>query len=112
MSESEDNNRGTASEDADWGVIEQRAYDPESDQDLTTVVIEAVAAAEDEPVASIKEPLLYEVVDIAAVNDALFGTKLTDTKGVTGGSLDFEYRGFRITVRGDGWVQVAEPTEE
>lgn len=24
---------------------------------------------------------------------------------MTAGSLNFEYRGFRITVRGDGWVQ-------
>ncbi|MFA9417941.1 hypothetical protein [Natrinema sp. HArc-T2] len=28
-----------------------------------------------------------------------------------GGGLDFEYRGYRITVCGDGWVQVAEPAD-
>lgn len=93
------------------GVIEQRLYEPDEGPDLTTVVIEAVAAAEGTPLTSIREPPLYEVVDIAAVHDALFGAKLMDERSVTEGSLDFEYRGFRITIRGDGWVQVDNPVD-
>ena len=92
----------------EYHVIEQRAYDPIADPDLTTVVIEAVAAAEGVAPTSITEPPLYEVVDIAAVKDALFGAMDPDARAVTSGSLDFEYRGYRITVRGDGWVHVAE----
>ncbi|GAB7010732.1 HalOD1 output domain-containing protein [Halorubrum trueperi] len=89
-------------------VIEQRAYDPAAGPDLTTVIVEAVAAAEGVEMASIKQPSLYEVVDIEAVEDALFGATGPDTRGVTGGSLDFEYRGYQITVHIDGWVQVVE----
>lgn len=98
-------------EAAEWRVTEQRVYDPAAGPDLTTVVIEAVAAADGVSISRIKDPPLYEVVDIAAVKDALFGPSENGTRGVTGGSLDFEYRGYRITVRGDGWVQVAEPVE-
>lgn len=92
-------------------VIEQRMYDPATGPDLTTVIVEAVAVAEGVESTSIKEPPLYEVVDIAAVKDALFGATESDTRGVTGGSLDFEYRGYQITVRDDGWVQVAETAD-
>lgn len=92
-------------------VVEQRLYDPTSGPDLTTVIVEAVAAAEGVDATDIKEPLLYDVVDVAAVKDALFGTGPSDARGMSGGSLTFEYRGFQITVRGDGWVQVAKPRE-
>lgn len=97
-----------ASEDM---ILEQRVYEPDLGADLTTVVIEAVAAAEGVSITEVKEPPLYEVVDIAAIKEALFDAKATDTRGVNGGTLGFEYRGYHITVRGDGWVQVAKPID-
>lgn len=110
MSKRDDSENGSTHA-AEWTVLEQRMYEPDDGPDLTTVVIEAVAAAEGKEITSIKEPSLYEAVDITAVKDALFGARLLDERGVAGGSLDFEYRGFRITLRGDGWVQVAEPAD-
>jgi len=92
----------------EWEVVAQRLYEPETGPDLTTMVIKAVAAAEDEPVTEIKEPPLYEAVDIAAVKDALFGSTPTDARGMTDANVTFHYRGYRITVRGDGWVQVSD----
>lgn len=106
-----DDSEPSANMQTESHVVEQRAYDPAAGPDLTTVIVEAVAAAEGVEFTSIKEPPLYEVVDIAAVKDALFGATESDTRGVTGGSLDFEYRGYRITVRADGWVQVAESAD-
>lgn len=99
-------------EATEWRVIEQRAYDPADGPELTTVVIEAIAAASGADVRRIKDPPLYEAVDIVAVNDALFGPFENGRRDVTGGSIDFEYRGYRITVRGDGWVQVAEQVDQ
>lgn len=94
-----------------WEVVTQRLYDPETGPDLTTIVIMAVATAEGEAAMDIKEPPLYEAVDIAAVKDALFGSELTDMRGMTSASLEFTYRGHRITIRGDGWVQVSDRTD-
>jgi hypothetical protein len=97
--------------DPDWQVVEQRLYEPEGRPDLTTVVVEAVAAAEGVEATDIRKPLLYDVVDIAAVRDALFGPRATGADGGTTGSLAFEYRGLRVRVRGDGWVLVARRGE-
>lgn len=97
--------------DADWRVVERRHYDPDSGPDLTTVVVEAVTAAEGTDAKDIGDPPLYDVVDVVAIRDALFGTKQMDARGVTGGSLVFEYRGYRVTVRSDGWVRLAEPAD-
>jgi hypothetical protein len=107
---SRDDSRDVHSEPG-WQVVEQRLYEPDGRPDLTTVVVEAVAAVEGVEATDIRKPLLYDVVDIAAVRDALFGPRATDADGVTGGSLAFEYRGLRVTVRGDGWVLVARQGE-
>ncbi|QZP39556.1 HalOD1 output domain-containing protein [Halobaculum magnesiiphilum] len=110
MSERNDSDPTTGKQ-TEYHVVEQRAYDPADGSDLTTVIIEAVATADGVEKTSIREPPLYEVVDIAAVKDALFGGTEPNIRGATGSSFDFEYRRYRITVRGDGWVQVAEPAQ-
>lgn len=91
-------------------VVAQRVYDPASGPDLTSVVIMTIADAEGVPATEIRDPPLYDVVDIAAVKDALFGSTATGSRGMAGGTLEFPYRGYRVTVRGDGWVQVADPS--
>jgi hypothetical protein len=106
-----DDSRENSTPNTKWEVVGQHLYDPTTGPDLATVVIESVAAAEGVDATSITEPILFDVVDITAVKDALFGVSLGAKRNGSGGSFDFEYRGFRITVRGDGWVQVAEPTE-
>lgn len=95
----------------EWQTVEQRLYEPGSGPELTTVVIEAVAAAEEAEILGIEQPPLYEAVDIDAVKNSLFDATDPDTSGVTGNSLSFEYRGYRITVHGDGWVHVATPVD-
>jgi hypothetical protein len=94
----------------DWQVVEQRLYDPEGDTGLTAVIIRAVAAAEGVDAMAVREPVLYDVVDAAALKEALFGDERGAPHDAHGGSLSFEYRDHRVTVRGDGWVHVADPT--
>lgn len=93
---------------AKWQAVEQKLYNPESDTELTSVIIELVAAAEETEVTSFEGQLLYDVVNIEAVEDALFGRDGTSC-GVVNGSVRFEYRGYRITISSDGWIQVATP---
>jgi hypothetical protein len=54
---------------------------------------------------------LYEAVDIASVKDALFGVDQHDGREMTDVDVSFNYRGFRVTIRSDGWVQVADQPE-
>lgn len=98
--------------DTGWAVTEQRAYHRDHPADLTTVVIEAVAAAEGVDPPSIKSPPLYEVVDTAALEATFFGPRVADERRAAVGNATFHYRGFRVTVRSDGWVQVAEPVDQ
>lgn len=109
MTESQDK---IMQEDTSWRVVEQRLYDRDCPDDLTTAVIEAVADAEDVDLLDVKEPPLYEIVDIGAIEDCFFGPNEGEERGNSVGSVDFEYRGLRVTVRSDGWVQVAEATAQ
>lgn len=94
-----------------WQLVEQRAYDRADSFDLTVVIVEAVAAAEGVGIMDIDAPPLYDVVDVAAIEDSFFGTRVAGKRRDSVGSVDFEYHGFRATVRSDGWVQVTEPTD-
>lgn len=105
--------RGPAERDngTEWRVVEQCAYDPEGPDDLTTVIIEAVAAAEGVDLRNVMDPPLYGVVDTSAIEDSFFGPKDDGEQRGTVGSVVFEFRGFQVTVRSDGWVGVAETVD-
>ena len=89
-----------------WTFVTQNHYDPEKSRDLTTVVISAIADAEDVPVSEIKDPPLYEVVDIAGIEAALFGRPAANRSGVTS-TVEFRYTDYRVRVEADGWVTVS-----
>jgi hypothetical protein len=59
----------------------------------------------------IKEPPLYEVVDIASIEDALFGRSKVPRNG-TRSQVEFRYRSHKVRVVADGWVTVFSPVEE
>lgn len=109
MTESRDPN--TEEYETDWTVIEQRVYERDGADDLTTVIIEAIAAAEGVDITTITEPPLYEVVDTTAIENGFFGRKVAGEHRDSKGSVTFQYRGFRVTVRSDGWVHIAEPAD-
>jgi len=98
-------------EESEWNVVAQRVYEREGPDDLTTVIIEAVAAAEGIDATEVTDPPLYEVVDASAIEASFFGQEAAGESRDSSGTVQFEYRGFRVTVRSDGWVQVAKPAE-
>ena len=111
MSEMTEQGSDTEEYETDWTVIEQRAYERGGTDDLTTVIIEAVAAAEGVNMTTIMEPPLYEVVDTTAIENGFFGPKVAGERRDSKGEVNFQYRGFRVTIRSDGWVHIAEPAD-
>lgn len=89
-----------------WAFLTQAHYDPDEPRDLTTVIICAIAEAEDTPIVEIKNPPLYEVVDIAGIDDALFGRPEANRDG-TESNVEFRYNQYKVSVEADGWVTVS-----
>lgn len=92
--------------DAEWEAVVQVPHEPSEGYDLTTTVVYAVAEAEGVAPGDVKSPPLYDVVDAAALDAALFSSDGPPDAGDDVRSTDFMYRGHRVVVRGDGWVVV------
>ena len=102
---------GNEPDDPDMTFVTQAHYDRESHRDLTTEIIFAIADAEDVAPIEIKDPPLYECVDIAAIEDGFFGPKVNGHSRDSEGSVAFQYNQYRVTVASDGWITVSEPAE-
>lgn len=100
--------RTTATEE--WTYETQAHYDPDELRDLTTVIIGAIADTEGVPVTEITNPPLYEVVDVTGIEDALFGRPEANWDG-TDSTAEFQYNGYKISVKADGWVTVSSRPE-
>jgi hypothetical protein len=92
----------------DRRVVAQTPYDPGSDRSLTAALVAAVAEAEDIAPTEVGPPALYESVDVAAIEDALFRVDDVGTDDTESGRVEFEYEGYAVAVTGSGWIQVAE----
>lgn len=95
--------------DTEWDVVTQIPYEPSGADGLTTTIIYAIADAEDVSPSDITNPPLYEVIDTAALDDALFGAGTGARTGEC--ATEFMYRDYRVVVQTDGWIQVHEPVE-
>jgi hypothetical protein len=84
-----------------WRQVVQRRHDPAREFDLAATVAFAVAEAEGVDPTALDGPPLYESVDVAALEAALFGGDHV------AGSVTFRYAGYRVEVGSDGWVRVA-----
>lgn len=112
--ESEENRTETTTDTLDvrapnegWTFVTQAYYDPDEPRELTTVIIGALAKAEDVPITEIKNPPLYEVVDITGINDALFGRpEANRTDAIS--TVEFRYNGYKVSMKSDGWVTVSD----
>ena len=96
----------TEATDGGWTFEAQVQYDPTEPRDLTTVIIMAIAEAEGVPMTEILSPPLYDVIDVAAMESALFGRPTVSNEG-TDSAVEFRYNGFKVTVEADGWVTVS-----
>ncbi|MGA9401872.1 HalOD1 output domain-containing protein [Haladaptatus sp.] len=107
-SESDDHADTNGTDDDHWTLVQQARYEPESGHDLTAIIVTAVAEAEGLSPMELKDPVLYDCVDVAALENALFGFDVSgiDRDGV--GSVEFMFGEYRVTVKNDGWISVYE----
>jgi hypothetical protein len=91
--------------------LAQAHYDRESHRDLTTEIIFAIADAADVVPTEIKDPPLYECVDIAAIEDGFFGPQVAEHSRDSEGSVSFRYNQYYVEVASDGWITVSEPAD-
>ena len=92
-----------------WVQVNQASYDPESDGELVTVLVQAIADAKDvDPLDSAEMPPLYESLDTAALEDTFFGPPGAERAPQDGGIVTFHYTGYKVALRADGWIFVYE----
>jgi hypothetical protein len=103
---------GNEPDNPDMTFVTQAHYDRESHRDLPTEIIFAIADAEDVAPTEIKDPPLYECVDIAAIEDGFFGPKVAGQPRDSEGSVAFRYTQYHVEVASDGWITVSEPTAQ
>lgn len=96
--------------DTEWELELQVPFDG-GDNDLTSAIIDAVATTEGVPPTTIKEPPLYEVLDVVALEEALFGSSNIGHRRDGPRLVEFMYRTHRIVIRSDGWVQIYRSAE-
>ena len=109
---SPDTNEGSDTENidsgpftGDWVFEAQTHYDPSDSRELTTAVISAIAEAESASLTEIESPPLHEVIDIIDIENALFGRGAV-SRGDTESTVEFEYRGHKVSIESDGWIFV------
>ena len=98
-------------ETTEMAFVTQAHYERESHRDLTTEIIFAIADAEDVAPTEIKEPPLYECVDVASIEDGFFGPQVAGHARDSEGSVSFRYNQYHVEVASDGWITVSEPAE-
>ena len=94
----------------EWTFVEQAHYARESHRDLTTEIMFAIAAADDTDPRNIKDPPLYECIDVAAIEDAFFGPEVAGDERDGEGTVSFRYHQYRVEVADDGWITVVRFT--
>lgn len=97
--------------DEGWVLEAQAHYDPAESRDLATVITVAIAEAEDVSITEVLSPRLYEVVDVAGMEAALFG-RPDLSENVTNSAVEFRYHEYKIHVEDDGWVTVWKNPDE
>jgi hypothetical protein len=89
-------------------LVEQAHYERGGRDDLTTTIIGAVAAVKRVSPTELKDPVLYDCVDIAALEDSFFGPSIVGERRDAVGSVEFGFGEYRVEVSSDGWVSVYE----
>ncbi len=56
----------------------------------------------------LKDPLLYDCIDVAVLEDALFSPAVAGTSRDGIGIGEFEFGDYRVTVNSNGWISVYE----
>lgn len=89
--------------------VEQVHYDREGDAELAAVIVSAVADAKGvNPLDYTEMPPLYESVDAEMLEGTLFGHAEAGNDPEGTSEVRFEYEGYEVVVRSDGWILVTE----
>lgn len=108
---SEQANSGTSVDAGEWVQVTQLKYDRESEGELATALVNAIAEAKGvNPLDHAQMPPLYESVDAQALEETFFGLSGVDTDREEAGTITFRYSGYTILLRSDGWIFVYEPS--
>lgn len=91
-----------------WRLAAQRHYDPSGDVELTTAVIFAVAEARGVDPSDVKSPVLYDVVDIPAIEKGFFDREIKSESLQETGVVEFSYDELQVQIKHDGWIQIFE----
>jgi hypothetical protein len=86
-------------------------YDPTGSRDLTTVIVGAIADAEGVSLTEVRSPPLYDVVDVEAIERALFG-RSEASRDDSASVVEFRYSGYEIRIESTGWVTVSKRSDE
>jgi len=98
-----------APESDDWVQVEQAHFDPGGERELGTAIVYAVANAKHVgPNDYAALPPLNECVDSEALEKAVFQRADWTADPATDAAISFVYADYRVTVRSDGWILVAE----
>jgi hypothetical protein len=101
-----DANERSRASDGGWTFVAQAHYDPSELRELTTVIVGAIAESEGISITAVRSPPLYEVVDVAAMEQALFGRTNVSPNGAES-AVEFRYNEYKVSVEEDGWVTVS-----
>lgn len=92
-----------------WRQVKQTAYEPAAEGELATELIYAVADVKGvDPLDNEQLPVLYDAVDAASLEEALFSSAGTGRGHTSEGFVSFQYVGLTITVESNGWITVYE----
>lgn len=98
--------------DFGWKLAAQRVYESESQDELTTAVAMAIADAAGVSPREAGAPPIYEFVDVAALEDILFGISVGETPQEQAVGIEFRYYGYLVTLNSDGMIRIYEPEED
>lgn len=102
----------TPDSSANWSLAAQRHYDPNERDELTTVIVSALADARGVSPVEVKSPTLFECIDAPALEETFFGPSVEGHSRRGVGCTEFRYADFVVKVRSDGWVMVFEAGDD
>jgi len=91
-----------------WREVGSGTYDASGGDDLTATLAFVLADVQGVEPTELEEPLLYDCVDVGAVETAIFGCE-PPGRGLE--TVAFRYDSYLVNVRRDGRIRVFEPTD-
>ncbi|MFC4550600.1 MULTISPECIES: HalOD1 output domain-containing protein [Halorussus] len=97
-------------DESEWRQVNQIHYGRESDHELSTVLVFAIAEAKDvDPLDYGAMPPLYDSIDVESVEEMFFGPSGADTEREEEGTVSFHFDDHKVAVYSDGWIRIYEP---